>query len=65
MDHHHFDKAFQVYRSGFKPSQDNIYRYLLKYIRFMIYILRSRYNGKKTEVVFLAVSDDNKWIKVS
>ena len=28
-------------------------------------IFRSRYNGKKTEVVFLAVSDDNKWIKVS
>ena len=56
MDHHHFDKAFQVYRFA--------YIYYDKMKSTTLIIFRSRYNNKRNEIVFLALSDDYHWIKV-
>ena len=56
VDHVYFNKAFQIYRLTF-PFGTFIFKL------FECFFSRDKYNDKHIKVIFLAVSDDDKWIK--
>ena len=69
VDHHHFDKAFQVYRFVYTIHQycyiDESQKKLENLIGLSLFFIRSRYNNNSNKIVFLALSDDYNWIKVT
>ena len=58
VDQVYFNTAFEMYRY--------VIDYIgLKYICRAYIFSRKKYNDAKNRVIFLAVSDDNQWIKVT
>ena len=53
VDQVYFNTAFEIYR----------YHQTLCQLQELL-VFRKKYNDDKNQVVFLAVSDDNEWIKV-
>ena len=71
VDQVYFNTAFEIYRYSHQPMCNffsssrtcqlvNIYSLLI----FNRFLYRKKYNDDENQVVFLAVSDDNQWIKV-